>query len=92
MRTKTELAGLASKALAAGYYSTPEGLRIRCPLCPEQATGRREYRWYDAGPRQPYSRINPDTGKRQRFGQETTTQALRRIILAHLTEAHREEG
>lgn len=91
-RTKAQLRDLASAALRHGYYADPDGsLRVGCPLCPEHATGRREYRWFNVGPGKPYSRADPDTGRPQRFGQETVSQALRRIILAHLDEEHRDQ-
>jgi hypothetical protein len=84
--TKKEAVKLARKARAYGYFDRGlAGIELACPVCRERQKTHREYRRFPARKSQP-ANVDPVTGARTIYRQETTTEALDRMMIDHLTE------
>lgn len=83
--TKKEAKRLAAKARQYGYYHQATELWTKCPLCYERITAERNYRTFPAKRGKP-ANVNPATGERTTYRQETVIEALDRSMIDHVTE------
>ncbi len=83
--TKTEAVKLARKARAHGYFDHGlAGIEVACPVCRERQRTHCNYRRFPARKGQP-ANVDPVTGARTIYRQETTAEALDRTVIDHLT-------
>jgi hypothetical protein len=84
--TKKEAKQLAQKARQYGYFSA-RGIEYwtQCPLCHDRITTLRNYRTFPAKKGKP-ANVNPATGERTTYRQETVIEALDRSVIDHVTE------
>ena len=84
--TKTEAVKLARKARAYGYFDHGlAGVEVACPVCRERQRTHRNYRRFPARKGQP-ANVDPVTGARTIYRQETVTEALDRAMTEHLID------
>lgn len=83
--TKKEAKQLALKARQYGYFKNGPNLWANCPLCHERQNTLRNYRDFPAKKGKPFN-INPSTGERTIYRQETVIEALDRAMIDHIIE------
>jgi hypothetical protein len=83
--TKKEARQLAQKARQYGYFRQGTELWTNCRLCRERVTTLRNYRDFPVKKGRP-ANVDPATGKRTNFRQETVIEALDRAMIDHVTE------
>ena len=83
--TKKEARQLAQKARQHGYFQLVSQIWAYCPLCKERIQTQRNYRTFPAKKGKP-ANVNPSTGERTTFRQETVIEALDRAMIDHVTE------
>jgi hypothetical protein len=86
--TKTAAAGRARQALRHGYFQDGQRLWLNCPQCRQRQETERNYRNFRARRDQP-ANVDPATGARTVYRQETVTEALFRMMRDHLLECGR---
>ena len=83
--TKKEAKQLALAARQYGYFKQGYELWTNCRLCKEHVVTQKNYRYFPAKKGKP-ANVNPSTGERTIYRQETVTEALDRAMIAHVTE------
>lgn len=83
--TKTAAAGAARRALQHGHFAQGTTLWLNCPRCRRRQETSRQYRYFPARKGQP-ANVDPVTGKRTVYRQETAAQALFRMMRDHFVQ------
>jgi len=82
--TKSEAAKLARRARDYGHFDYGDaGVEVACPRCKERQRAHRNYRRFPARKGQP-ANVDPTTGARTIYRQETATEALDCMMIDHL--------
>jgi hypothetical protein len=82
--TKTAAVAAARRSLQYGYFTAGQTLWLNCPDCHRRQETGRGYRQFPARKGQP-ANVDPATGKRTIYRQETVREALLRMMTDHFT-------